>query len=353
MDTATFATTSLKVGELQEELICLLQQSDFPALLLKSAPGVGKTESVKWAARRCIHTDGAPYDLVILHPVGRDQSHVGGYPTIVNGEAVHVSYGDLRRLETASRPLVCLVDDFGQCAPSTQAAYQQLIQERSFNGVRVSPHVRFVLCTNRREDRAGVSGVITAITGRTVQIDVEPDVERLVQFLAEEYPDVQEIGSFLMKRPQFVTDPQYSEESRRGALVPYPSPRTIEYAAKIRRLRRPLSRELALIAGACGPAFANEFVGYCHLLRSLRPLSEILADPAGCSIPDFPHELYAECGSLAHAATPDNMPLLITYIGRFLFEYQEYFRQLIEVLRPDLCATTTFAEFVSALNDAR
>jgi len=207
MDAATFANASLKVGELLEELIFLLQQPDFPALLLKGAPGIGKTESVKWAARRCIHTDGAPYDLVILHPVGRDQSHAGGYPTIVNGEAVHVSYGDLRQLETASRPLVCLVDDFGQCAPSTQAAYQQL--------------------------------------------------------------------------------------------------------------------------------------------------SEILADPEGCSIPDAPHEIYAECGSLAHAATPDNLPLLITYVGRFLFEYQEYFRQLIEVLRPDVCATTPFIGFVSALNEAR
>lgn len=328
--------TTLTVGELQEELIAIFTAERFPAILLKSAPGVGKTESVRWAASHCIHTDGAPYDLVVLHPVGRDQSHVGGYPTIVDGEAVHVSYGDLRRLETATRPLVCLVDDFGQCAPSTQAAYQQLIQERSFNGVRVSPFVRFVLATNRREDNAGVSGILSTIASRCVQISVEPDAFRLVRFLADEYPDVPEIVAFIVKRPAFVTDHLRPERARNGALDGIPTPRTIEYAARIRRLRRPPGRELALIAQTCGEEFATEFTGFCALWKKLVPLERVLDEPDTCRLPDKLNELYAECGSLVEAATRGNLPTIVRYVLRFPPEFQAYFRRILEIQKPAL-----------------
>lgn len=340
----------MKIGQLQTELIDLFQSADFPCITIQSGPGLGKTESVRYATSQCIHDDGLPYDLLILHPVGRDQSFVGGYPTIVQDaegvhRATHIAYGELERLRDADRPLVCFVDDFGQCAPSTQAAFQQLIQERSFNGIKVSPFVRFVLATNRREDRAGVQQVLTTILGRSVVLEAEVDVDRLVQWLGEKYPDVPEVGAFLLKRPNFLTDPPVDEEVRLGALGNSPTPRAMEYVAKIRRRKRSQAVELELVRGAAGKAFASEFTGFCSIWKKLIPLREVLANPTGAKLPDAPHEFYAECGSLVHAATRQTLGAIAQYVNRFLEEYQQYFYKLVELQKPELCETTEYINF--------
>jgi hypothetical protein len=334
----------MKVGDLQDTLKDCLATKAFPCVLLQSAPGTGKTESVRWVANELIHTDGKPYDLLILHPVGRDQSFIGGYPTIVNGAATHVAYGDLKQLQDATRPIICLIDDFGQCAPSVQAAFQQLIQERAFNGVRVAPEVRFVICTNRKDDRAGVTGLLSTISDRALILDVEPDVERLVQFLTEHYPDVPELGAFLIKRPGLVLDYAASEETKRGKVVGVPSPRKIEYLAKIRRLKLKGAAELELATGAVGKNFASEFLNFCSIWKSLVPLREVLANPKTAKVPDAPHELYAECGSLAHAVKLDNLEKIKVYIDRFQQEFQEYFWKLIEIQRPELVESTEYVQ---------
>jgi hypothetical protein len=348
---------TMKLGTLQETLISCFKDVEFPPLLVLGKPGGGKTVSVRWSVKECIHDDGLPYDLLIIHPVGRDQSFIGGYPTIVNDEdgvprALHIAYAELEQLRDATRPLVCFIDDFGLCSPTVQGAFQQLILERSYNGVHVSDHVRFVLASNRREDRAGVQQVIESIVSRCIVVQVESDVERTVRWLSEAYPEVPEVGAFLIKRPQFLTDPSASEDedSRRGAISGKVSERTIEFCAQVRLKKFPAPVELELLSGAAGRAFAAEFQGFCSIWKTLLPLREVLANPATARLPGGPHEYYAEAGSLVHAATRDNLPKIDKYVSRWNAEYKEYFFKLIEVQKSALCET---AEYINHKTTSR
>ncbi len=67
---------------------------------------------------------------------------------------------------TATKLTACFIDDLGQATPAVQAAAMQLILARTLNGHRVSDHVVFIAATNRRTDRAGVSGILEPVKSR-------------------------------------------------------------------------------------------------------------------------------------------------------------------------------------------
>ena len=58
------------------------------------------------------------------------------------------------------------LDDLGQAPMSVQAAAMQLILARRINGFKISDKVIFMAATNRREDKAGVTGILEPVKSR-------------------------------------------------------------------------------------------------------------------------------------------------------------------------------------------
>ena len=344
----------MKLGMVEKNLKRIISHDwadQSTCIMLVSGPGQSKTSICKHVADTLIYpVDGLPCDKKVMHPVGKDSSYTGGYPGLDKSEqgvweAFHAIYGDQVALRDATRPLICIIDDFGQVAPSAQSAWQQLIEEREFNGVKVSPFVRFIICTNRKEDRANVQAVLSTIRGRSIIVNVEPDPACTAGWLATNYSDVPELGAFIMKRPGFLLEQSTNDAQKRGAIENSPCPRSMEYVAKIRRWACDKESERELVAGAAGKAFADEFCGFLDFWRSLVPTARIIADPENAPLSTNPSHLYAECGSLAHAATRETLPQIAVYINRMVEEFQMYFYKLIEVQKPHLCETTTYIDF--------
>lgn len=341
----------MKLGMVEQNLKRIISsdwEDQTVAIMLVSGPGQAKTSICKHVANTLIYpVDGLPCDAVVMHPVGKDSSYSGGYPALDKGDdgkwsAFHVVYGDQVVLRDAKRPTVVVIDDFGQVAPSAQSAWQQLIEEREFNGVTVSPFIRFIICTNRKEDRANVQAVLSTIQGRSIIINVEPDPTCTAKHLSAKYPDVPEVAAFILKRPGFLLEQSVTQDQKRGAIENSPCPRSMEYVCKIRRWKVDKESERELVAGAAGAAFASEFCGFVDFWKSLVPTSAILSDPENAKLSTVPSHLYAECGSLCHAATRENIGQLAKYIGRMPEEFVMYFYKLIEVQQPHLCETSVY-----------
>ena len=131
-------------------------------VLITGAPGIGKSDITYQA---CLKT-GA--DMILSHPAVSDPTDAKGLPwPCQDGErAVFLPFGDLEAAIHATKPTVWFLDDLGQATPAVQASYMQLTLARRVNGHQLPACVTFVAATNRRADRAGVSGILEPVKSR-------------------------------------------------------------------------------------------------------------------------------------------------------------------------------------------
>jgi len=276
-------------------------------VLLAGAPGIGKTDLVSQAA------EAAGAQLLVSHPVVSDPTDYKGLPGIVDGRAEFLPFGDLRQLCQATELTVCLLDDLGQAPPAVQAAAMQLLLARRVNGHAVSDAVVFVAASNRRQDKAGVTGILEPVKSRFAAIlQLEPDLDDWCSwaFRAGVAP---ELVAFLRFKPELLHDFQPTAD-----LVNSPCPRT--WAA--------LSRLIGLgfdgpevLAGAVGQGAATEFLAFLRVWRQLPSPDGILLNPDVGDIPQDPDTLRTLCVALAGKCSDQTGERILRYALRLPSEF--------------------------------
>ncbi len=271
-------------------------------ILIVGPPGVGKSDIV---AQACAETGAA---LLVSHPVVSDPTDYKGLPGIVNGKAEFLPFGDLRTLISPAGRTVCFLDDLGQAPPVVQAAAMQLILARRVNGHTVSDEVTFVAATNRREDKAGVTGILEPVKSRFATIiHLEPDLEDWCTWaLGHGMPP--ELVAFIRFRPNLLHDFKPTSD-----MVNTPCPRTVANAGALLSLG---FMDHDVIAGAAGEGFAAELMAFLKVWRKMPSPAAVLMDPDAGEIPDDPATLYALCGALAARASDQTAENLMRYAMR-------------------------------------
>lgn len=276
-------------------------------VLIKGAPGVGKSDIVSQASAEC------EAELVISHPVVSDPTDFKGLPSVQNGKAEFLPFGDLRRLITAKKRTVAFLDDLGQAPAVVQAAAMQLILARQVNGFKISDKVTFVAATNRREDRAGVTGILEPVKSRfasIVELDINVD-DWSTWALAHEVPP--EVVAFVRFRPALLMSGKATND-----IVNSPCPRTVTFMGKLLTLGL---RSQEVLAGAVGTGFAAEFVGFLKIFESLPSIDGILVDPDRAAVPTDPAALFAVSTALAQKAKAETARQIIRYANRLPDEF--------------------------------
>jgi hypothetical protein len=330
----------MRTGSVLEILkICIA--NNFPVLLTGS-PGIGKTDLVLAAAKSL----GA--EIILSHPVVSDQTDAKGLPFVSEDKksAVFLPFGDLSLALSATEKTVWCLDDLGQATPAVQASFMQLLLSRSINGHRLSDLVTFVACTNRRTDRAGVTGILEPVKSRfTTIIEVEANLEDWCSWALDSNIPA-ELVAFLRYRPDLL-----SAFKATADLTQSPSPRTWANAAKF--LNCGLSRELELdvLSGAVGQGTATEFLGFLQVYRHLPDLDGILANPKKATIPKNVDAKYATVTGLAYKATAQNFGAIVEYAKMLEIAKSGEFAVLLlrDTVRrcPDVCDTDVFLALVN------
>lgn len=276
-------------------------------VLITGAPGVGKSDIVAKAAAE------AGADLILSHPAVADPTDAKGLPWVVDGHATFLPFGELRRALDADKPTVWFLDDLGQASPAVQASYMQLLLARRVNGHCLSDHVTFVAATNRRTDRAGVTGILEPVKSRFGAIvELEANLDDWCAW-AIDANIAPELIAFLRFQPDLLCKFTASAD-----LTNCPVPRTWHHAARILDLGLPQSIQAAAISGAVGEGAASEFLAFVRLYRELPSVDAIILDPDKGEIPTTPNVLYALSGALAHRTTEQNFGRVAKYIDRMV-----------------------------------
>ena len=293
------------------ELLKVTIKAGLP-VLIKGAPGVGKTDVGKQA------TEAVGAGLYIFHPAVSDPCDYKGQPAVVKGKdgkmtAEFLPYGDLRALIEVTRPTVAFIDDLGQAPAVVQAAAMQLILGRRVNGHRISDEVVFIAATNRREDRAGVTGILEPVKSRfatIVELEVHVD-DWCAWALRNNVPS--ELIAFIRFRPQLLMTGFATND-----IVNHPCPRTVTFAGKLFSAGL---RSHEALKGAVGDGFASEFLGFVKVWESLPSLDGILLDPIAASVPTEPAAVFAVAVGLARLTTSQNAARVVKYAQRLPEEF--------------------------------
>ncbi len=242
-------------------------------VLVEGAPGIGKSEIMNAA------TELADADLIVTHPAIEDPTVPAGLPFIVDGLADFLPFGALRRARSAKRLTVWFADDIGQATPATQAAYMPLLDAARGNNAilgEAAQHIVFVAATNRRGDRAGVSGILEPVKSRfgtIVPLDV--DLDSWCNWAIDHNVD-----PILIAFHRFKGGALLSDFKPTGDLTNSPSPRTWYHVNKLIALNLSSVARQAAIAGAVGEGAAVEFGAFEKSWKLLPNIDQILIDPS-------------------------------------------------------------------------
>lgn len=309
-------------------------------IMITGAPGIGKTAIVKQACEML------ECELIIAHPVVDDPIDYKGLPALIDGKANFIPLGNLRRLLEATVPTVFFMDDLGQAPMAVQASAMQLILARELNGQKISNFVTFLAATNRKEDKAGVAGILEPVKSRFVAIvELIVDLEEWIQWAS--YNGLNpELISFFKWRPGLLHNfkPQ-------ADIINSPSPRTAEHTDKILKIGLPKDLEFAAFAGAAGGGFSGEFIAYLRTYRNLPDPKLALENPEKGKIPTDPMILYALSGAVSSLVEKKNIRNFVTLINRFPAEFGVLAMQLAKLRNVKIVDTRAFIEWVQKNSD--
>lgn len=292
------------------ELLTFSIENGFP-VLIKGKPGIGKSDIVAEAVK------AAKAHLIISHPVVSDPTDFKGLPANVNGKAQFLPFGELEAIIEAKEKTVYFLDDLGQAPASVQAACMQLILAKSINGHKVSDKVVFVAATNRKEDKAAVSGILEPVKSRFATIvELEVDIENWITWaIKSNLPS--ELPAFIRFRPELLNSGTPTRD-----IVNTPSPRTVASIGKMLKKGLPEKLQFEVFKGAAGEGFAAEFLAFLRLYKELPSIQSIINNPNGTPIPENPATLYALSGAIAANMKGANIAPLCKFLIRIPVEIQ-------------------------------
>jgi len=278
------------------------------SVLITGAPGIGKSEIGDQACRAC------DADMILSHPAVADPTDAKGMPWVVDGHATFLPFGELRRALEAKRRTVWFLDDLGQASPAVQASFMQLLLARRVNGHVLPEHVTFVAATNRRTDRAGVTGILEPVKSRFGTIvELVTHLDDWCQWAYGAGYIPPSMIAFLRFRPELLSKFEPSADMTNS-----PCPRTWANAAKLEALGLGADVEIAALAGAVGQGAATEYLAFRRMMGSMVTADQVLIDPQGAAIPSKPAELYAISVALGMKANDKTMSQVGVYCERML-----------------------------------
>lgn len=278
-------------------------------VLITGKPGIGKSDIVEQSAI------AASNALEIFHPVVSDPTDFKGMPYVSKNGAEFLPFGDLKKLIDAKVPTVVLLDDVGQSPAAVQAALMQLLLTRRINGHKISDHVTFIAATNRKQDKAGVTGILEPVKSRFATIvELEVNTDDWVNWALTKGNMPIELVSFIRFRTELLSVDAPTKE-----IINSPSPRTVAHVGKLQNAGIPKGLEFEIFKGAAGEAFAAEYSAFLAIFNSLPNIDQILLTGDG-DVPTEPAVQYAVSSVLASKISDTNCGNAFNYLTKLPVE---------------------------------
>lgn len=281
-------------------------------VIIEGSPGLGKTVSVKEAARQL----GDEYVVIFKHgPTMQPEDLALPFKNHDTGrlDFARASWIPLAGDYEDDKHVVVVIDELPQASNDVQKSLANIMQEREAYGLPLHPNTSFICTGNRAKDRAGANRILSHLRNRMITLSFDPNIDDWSEWAVKN--DVPaEIISFLRFKSSMLNAFDPSQE-----ISPTPRAWSENVADILRDVRDgviPAEVETESYAGAVGEGAATEFKTFLTIWRELPDMDLVLKEAATYNLPTKPSILYALCGSLAMRADKDNMDAISTIVER-------------------------------------
>lgn len=310
---------------------------NYKPVLLVGMAGIGKTSIVDQVREK------TRSDMQVSCPVVNDPTDAKGFPCVIDNVAQFLPFGDLDyAINYSGERLIWFLDDLGQARPAVQAAYMQLLLARRINGHKLPDTVVFIAATNRREDRAGVSGILEPVKSRFhMIIEIEPDIESFISWGLTSGRIRKEVIACLRLFPELLVSPPSRE------IKPSTNPRVWEFASQILDADFPPALIYDSLISCIGESAGSQLYGMITTFKNLPSVNSIITSPKTVEFPREPSSLYALCTVLSKflEKKPKRVGPVFEFADRLPGDFAVCLINDTLALRPELADTEAFQEW--------
>lgn len=306
-----------------------LQKGLVPLLL--SAPGVGKSATVKQVA------EDYGLQLIDIRLSQALPEDLNGFPKITDDEnsspkAKFIPFdtfplkGD--ELPEGKNGWLLFLDELTSAQKPVQAAAYKLVLDRQIGNHDLHSNCFIVGAGNRVKDRAVANAMSTALQSRLISYELEVDVDEWIEMALNNRFDSRVISFIGFSRKRLHDfQPDHQDKT-------FPCPRTWEFVSKLIQGESDLSDFGPDIEGAVGEGAAAEFMTYAREFTDLPKYADIVSNPKGIAVPQKNSTRYAVTSMLIDATKDRDLADIIVFMKRMDIELQIVFVRGYNALNP-------------------
>lgn len=244
------------------------ESANLPAVMLRGAPGIGKTTIVKEIAHRL----GISFKVVLLSQMERVD--ICGLPS-VNDNVTAWNVPGMWPRDKDSKGIL-LLDEITSAPSDVQVAAYQLVLDRciSNSNYKLPDGWVVIAAGNRTIDRAVVKTMSSALANRFLHIEMEPNAEDWIAWAIPHDIDPAVTG-FISFRPGLL-----SKMDDQNLEAGWPSPRSWERVSHVIKLFRNDEDTLRkTVYGLVGPGAGVEFMAFYKTQSKFENVVDIMTNP--------------------------------------------------------------------------
>lgn len=312
---------------------------------VESSPGCGKSSIMKQIAK--------DFNLALIdHRLSTSEpTELSGLPHFNGkGEAVFAPFTELFPL--THTPLVpgtvgtmLFFDELPAARKETQAACFKLILDRMVGQHKLHDNCVITAAGNRRNDRALVNPISTAMASRLVHLELQVNFTEWLEDVAIPNKYDPRIIAFLSMYPNKLDmfDPSSPDKT-------FSCPRTYEFLNRLLKVEPEITDLSAtLFAGTINSGTAVEFVQFSRVFSEIPSIKEILANPLSTPVPDTAALKWAVTTAILEHVDKDTIEALMKYTSRFTTDFRILFCRSINIRFPELKSHPAFLNALTGI----
>jgi hypothetical protein len=331
------------------------------AVELQSAPGRGKSEFIASLIQSQSARTGVPWGFATCFLATQSPSDMLGFmiPQAMSDGRARSTFTmpawyqtvDGKTVEDYPRGIL-LLDEYGQGESDVKRSSAELLLNGRLGPWQLPKGWTVIACSNRANDRSGVTKSFDFVINRRLEIHVTDSIEAWKTWALTRgvHPIV---VHFADQNPQIVFADGVPEKQG-----PWCTPRSLVMACDLLEAMRPEGMApdvlpsdgsaLQLVSGLIGEPAAAQLFATVRLAGEMPTFDEIVGDPEGVKAPTKADACYLLAYQIAHRVDPKSIAAAITYIGRLPKEFGFLFAKAMSLRAPALVASPPFGKWAAA-----
>ncbi len=328
------------INQVVEATTKILLKSPTAVPFFKGKPGMGKSDACIEVGHRLGIEDDR---ILVVHVNNHDVVDFTGVPSVEDGQTQFNPTEMFYQFREGTGAGLIVLEELPQSSLHHQTWAAGFLLERTTPTFKLDKDVRFLVTGNRVEDRAGAKQLLTHLSNRMYEFEMETSLDDWCAWAMEN--DVDSVGiAFLRLRPQLLNDFDASRSV---------NPTQRAWTQLFTEVPRDLPSDLYMYSceAKVGEGAAAEWVAAKDLMNKMPSIDSIRLSPDKIEIPEEPAVKYAIATALSMSTEPEAFERDMIYISRMPKEFQLVYVTDALRLHPKLQQTKHFIDWAVANKD--